>query len=126
LANYTELLTDESFWSAGWKSLVFVVGCVVIGTSLALYFAAALYLLTNGLRFLRGVSIIPWLLSSIGAAVLFRLLFNADYGLPNRLLALFGIEGPAWLADPALAMLVVILAQVWGDLPLSMLVILGG
>jgi multiple sugar transport system permease protein len=93
---------------------------------LALFFASALFRVTRGLRFLRGVSIVPWLLSSIGAAVLFRLLFNADYGLPNRFLALFGIEGPAWLGEPVLAMFVVILAQVWGDLPLSILVILGG
>jgi multiple sugar transport system permease protein len=58
--------------------------------------------------------------------VLFRMLFNTEYGLPNRLLALVGIDGPSWLGEPILAMLVVILAQIWGDLPLSMLVILGG
>jgi multiple sugar transport system permease protein len=124
--NYTDLFADKDFWSSGLKSLIFVVGCVVVGSVLALFFASALYRITHGLRFLRGVSIIPWLLSSIGAAVLFRLLFNADYGLPNRILALFGIDGPAWLGEPVLAMFVVILAQVWGDLPLSMLVILGG
>ena len=39
---------------------------------------------------------------------------------------LFGIDGPSWLGTPVLAMLVVILAQVWGDLPLSILVVLGG
>ena len=66
------------------------------------------------------------MLSSIGAAVLFRMLFNTDYGLPNQVLSWFGIDGPSWLGQPVLAMLVVILAQIWGDLPLSMLVILGG
>jgi multiple sugar transport system permease protein len=126
LGNYADLFGDSDFWSSGLRSLIFVVGCVVLGTVLALFFASALFRVTRGLRFLRGVSIVPWLLSSIGAAVLFRLLFNADYGLPNRFLALFGIEGPAWLGEPVLAMFVVILAQVWGDLPLSILVILGG
>lgn len=124
--NYSDLFADKDFWSSGLRSLIFVIGCVVIGTVLALFFASALFRVTRGLRFLRGISIIPWLLSAIGAAVLFRLMFNADYGLPNQLLALFGIEGPAWLGERVLAMIVVILAQVWGDLPLSMLVILGG
>jgi ABC-type sugar transport system permease subunit len=126
IGNYADLFGDGDFWSAGLRSLTFVFGCVVVGTVLALFFASALFRATHGLRFLRGVSIVPWLLSSIGAAVLFRLLFNADYGLPNRFLALFGIEGPAWLGESVLAMIVVILAQIWGDLPLSMLVILGG
>ena len=126
LGNYADLFADKDFWSSGLRSLIFVVGCVVLGTVLAMFFASALFRVTKGLRFLRGVSIVPWLLSAIGAAVLFRLMFNADYGLPNRFLALFGIEGPAWLGEPILAMFVVILAQVWGDLPLSMLVILGG
>ena len=126
LGNYVDLIKDGDFWSSTLRSLIFVVGCVVVGTVLALVFASALYRATSGLRFLRGLSIIPWLLSSIGAAVLFRMLFNTDYGLPNRFLALFGIEGPSWLGTPVLAMVVVILAQVWGDLPLSILVILGG
>ena len=124
--NYRELLGDGDFWSSSLKSLGFVVGCVTVGTVLALFFAAALYRVSRGLRLLRGLSIMPWLLSSIGAAVLFRMLFNTDYGLPNRFLALFGIDGPSWLGSPLLAMIVVVLAQVWGDLPLSMLVILGG
>jgi multiple sugar transport system permease protein len=124
--NYADLLADDLFWAASVRSLGFVVGCVIVGTVLALVFGSALYQVTSGLRFLRGVSIIPWLLSSIGAAVLFRMLFNTDSGLPNQVLGLFGIDGPSWLGQPALAMIVIILAQVWGDLPLSILVILGG
>jgi multiple sugar transport system permease protein len=126
LGNYADLFSDREFWSSTLRSLSFVLGCVVIGSALALYFAWALYRVSGGLRFLRGLSIVPWLLSSIGAAVLFRMLFNTDYGLPNWFLSLFGIDGPSWLGSPVLAMLVVILAQVWGDLPLSLLVILGG
>lgn len=126
LGNYADLLGDADFWSSSLRSLIFVLGCVTVGTALALFFAAALYRVTRWLRLLRGLSIMPWLLSSIGAAVLFRMLFNSDYGLPNRVLSLLGVDGPSWLGNPVLAMVVVVLAQVWGDLPLSMLVILGG
>lgn len=126
IENYTALFANPAFWSSALRSLLFVVGCVAGGTILALWFASALYRLSGGLRFLRGLALVPWLLSSIGAAVLFRMLFNTDYGLPNQLLGLLGIDGPSWLGTPSLAILVVILAQIWGDLPLSMLVILGG
>jgi multiple sugar transport system permease protein len=126
IENYRVLFSDAEFWSSTFRSLIFVIGCVLGGTVLALWFAATLYRLSGGLRFLRGLALVPWLLSSIGAAVLFRMLFNTDYGLPNQVLSWFGIDGPSWLGQPVLAMLVVILAQIWGDLPLSMLVILGG
>ena len=37
-----------------------------------------------------------------------------------------GIEGPDWFANPTWAMLVVIATQVWTDLPLTVLLLLGG
>jgi multiple sugar transport system permease protein len=57
---------------------------------------------------------------------MFRLLFNEDFGWVSRFLALFGIEGIGWFINPTLAMFVVIVAQVWTDLPLAILLILGG
>jgi multiple sugar transport system permease protein len=44
----------------------------------------------------------------------------------NQVIEFFGFEGLGWLSDPALAMVVVIFAQVWTDLPLTILVLLGG
>jgi len=41
-------------------------------------------------------------------------------------LALFGIEDVGWFINPTLAMFVVVVAQVWTDLPLAILLILGG
>jgi ABC-type sugar transport system permease subunit len=35
------------------------------------------------------------------AAIQKKWLFNYQYGLVNQFLALFGIQGPDWLGDPA-------------------------
>ncbi len=125
-ANYLELLRDGGFWSALARSGVFILGCLVIGQVLAVVFAFALNRAVQRLRFLRGLSILPYIVSSVAGAVMFRILFNRDIGLPNQILELVGLAGPSWLTQPALAMVVVIIAQVWSDLPLSILVILGG
>lgn len=126
LANYTALFSDPLFWSALGRSMVFITGCMVLGGFLAVFFAVALNRATKGLRFLRGLSIVPYIVSSIAAAVLFRMLFNRDFGLPNQVLRALGFEGVGWLSDSTAATFAVIITQVWTDLPLAILVVLGG
>jgi len=124
--NYTRLFADPDFWSALGRSGIFVVGCVVLGQILSIGFAFVLNSFVTKLRFVRGLMILPYIVSSVALAVMFRVTFNKELGLPNRLLDIVGIDGPAWLAQPLLAMFVVIVAQVWSDMPLSVLLILGG
>jgi multiple sugar transport system permease protein len=126
LDNYTDMLHDPEFQHAFVKTAIFVGGCMVLGTALGLLFAFALNSVVSRLRFIRAVSIAPYLISSVAAAVMFRMLFNSDFGLINRTLELFGIDGLRWLSDPNLAMVSVIICQVWTDLPLTVLLLLGG
>jgi multiple sugar transport system permease protein len=51
---------------------------------------------------------------------------NPDVGLINMLLDGFGISGPAWLADPVLAMPSIIAMAVWRNLGFAMIVFLAG
>ena len=119
LGQYVDLFQDPDFvWSIG-RTLVFVTGVLVIGIPLGLVFAFALSRATGKLRFLRGVTIVPYLISGIATAVIFRLVLNRDFGEVNRVLGFFGIEDLAWFSNPTLAMLASMLAQVWSDLPLS-------
>jgi ABC-type sugar transport system permease subunit len=97
-----------------------------VGTGLGLFFAFALFRVVGKLRFLRAVTVAPYIISNVAAAVMFRILFNSQFGLLNQTIEFFGLDGPSWLADPGLAMLVVIFTQVWTDLPLTILVLLGG
>jgi len=126
IQQYVDLFTDPRFVRTINTTAVFVGGCLILGISLALIFAFALNRAIGGLRFLRGLTIIPYVVSGVAAAVMFRLVFNEDFGWVNRTLGLFGIEGPSWFVSPTLAMVAVIVAQVWTDLPLAILLILGG
>jgi multiple sugar transport system permease protein len=124
--HYIELFSEPDFlWSIN-RTVVFVAGCLVLGISLSVAFAFALNKALGGLRFLRGLTILPYVVSGVAAAVMFRLLFNQDFGWVNRVLGLVGIDGPGWFVSPTLAMIAVIIAQVWTDLPLAVLLILGG
>ena len=124
--NYTEMFSSDAFWHSLNRTAIFVFGSLIVGTILGLFFAFALFRVVGKLRFLRAVTVAPYIISNVAAAVMFRILFNSQFGLLNEFLGLLGIDGPSWLADPDLAMIVVIFTQVWTDLPLTILLLLGG
>jgi ABC-type sugar transport system permease subunit len=126
LQNYVEMFDAASFWHALNRTAVFTFGSLIVGTVLGLFFAFALFRVVGKLRFLRAVTVAPYIISNVAAAVMFRLLFNSQFGILNQVIEFFGLDGPSWLADPGLAMVVVIFTQVWTDLPLTILVLLGG
>jgi ABC-type sugar transport system permease subunit len=126
LGQYLDLFQDSDFlWSLS-RTLIFVIGVLVLGIPLGLVFAFALSRATGKLRFMRGLTIVPYLISGIATAVIFRLILNRDFGEVNRVLGLFGIEELAWFSNPTLAMVASMLAQIWSDLPLVILLLLGG
>ncbi|MEU8077865.1 sugar ABC transporter permease [Catellatospora citrea] len=103
--NYTELflaegLTRENFMISIRNNLYYVAVAVPAQTLLAL----ALALVVNQ-RFLKGTSFFrtafyfPSVTSSVAISVVFLFLF-ANSGAVNALLAMVGISGPAWFADP--------------------------
>jgi multiple sugar transport system permease protein len=62
----------------------------------------------------------------VAIAVVWRFLLNPDVGLINMMLGVIGVQGPAWLADPALAMPSIIAMAVWRNLGFAMIVFLAG
>ena len=124
--NYADMFDSADFWHSLNRTGVFVFGSLVVGTVLGLFFAFALFRVLGRLRFLRAVTVAPYIISNVAAAVMFRILFNSQFGSVNRVIEFFGFDGPSWLAKPGLAMAVVIFTQVWTDLPLTILLLLGG
>jgi multiple sugar transport system permease protein len=126
LQNFRDMFQDDDFWNSMYRTALFVGGSLIVGTTLGLFFAFALYRATGRLRFMRAITIAPYLISNVAAALMFRILFHSDLGVINSFLDRFGIDGPNWLADTTFAMPVVIFTQVWTDIPLTILLILGG
>lgn len=126
LLNYTDMFADPEFWRSLRITAVFVLGCLIVNTVLGVAFAFALHRALGAVRFLRAVTIAPYIVSSVAAAVMFRILFNGDFGLLNRMIEFFGFGGLPWLTNEHLAMLVVVFCQVWTDVPLTILLVLAG
>jgi multiple sugar transport system permease protein len=127
LDNYAKLLSDAKFWKSLGNTVYFVVVGVPLTLVLGLVVANAL---SRGItRFRTAFRVgyyLPVITSIVAIAVVWRFLLNPDVGLINLLLAKIGINGPAWLASPALAMPAIIAMAVWRNLGFAMVVFVAG
>jgi raffinose/stachyose/melibiose transport system permease protein len=95
---------------------------VVLGMLLAVLLTSQI--IARG--YLRSVIFFPVLLSSIGVGIVFTVLMDPSKGMINQALAAIGIEGPAWLVDPAWALLSVALVDVWKGVGLATVIYIAG
>ncbi len=125
--NYAALFGDPKFRTALLNTAYFVV--VGVPATLLLGLGAALALNRGITRFrtlFRVGYYLPVVTSIVAIAVVWRFVLNPDQGLLNLALGSIGIEGPNWLADPALAMPSIIAMAVWRNLGFAMIVFLAG
>jgi raffinose/stachyose/melibiose transport system permease protein len=95
---------------------------VVLGLLLAVLLTSQII----GRGFLRSVVFFPVLVSTIGVGIMFVALMHPTEGLINRTLGVVGIEGPAWLTNPSLALLSVALVDVWKGVGLATVIYIAG
>jgi len=113
LANYTELFQERLFWQAFRVSAIYSVVSVPLNLGFALGLAVLLNHKMRGMMIFRSVYYLPTVISGVGVAMLWRWLFNSEFGLINVLLAKVGISGPAWLLDEQWALSALIITSMW-------------
>lgn len=129
LANYTNLLTDPGYWSAGFNTVIFTVGSVlghmVVGIGLALLVNADIA--PRARTFFRSMLVLPWIFTAVVVALNWQLLLN-PFGLINYMLQWLGLtsEPLDWLGDPDLAMWSLLLISTWRGYPFIMVSFLSG
>ena len=120
LENYQYALTDPDFVDSLGRTLYFTFSSVAAEVVLGVGVALLLNQQFKGRTLVRALIILPWAIPTIVNAVTWRLIYNPDYGALNALLVQIGLisEYRSWLGDPAVAMNMVILADVWKNFPL--------
>lgn len=126
--NYTNILTDRDFWSITKNTMYWTIFSTI--GSFVLGFGAALVLnrafLGRGL--LRGLLLIPWVISAVPAAYIWRWLLHSDYGLISAfLIRIHVIDQPLILLDSTRWVLpALIVTNVWKEFPFAMIMMLAG
>lgn len=126
--NYIKLSQDSVFWSSLKITLYFVVVAVAIELSLAMLIALLLNQDFKGREFLRVILMVPWAVPWVVNGIMWKWIFNSEFGVLNKLLLQIGIIGKniKWLGKPFLALNMMIFADVWKETPFIAILLLAG
>jgi ABC-type sugar transport system permease subunit len=127
-ANYVEALTEARFRQAVGHTVFFTVTSVTLELALGLVLALILHHSYRGRGALRAAALVPWVLPTVVAALIWRFLFESPSGVVTILATELGItEQPfVWFIHATAAWVPLILADVWKTTPLVALLLLAG
>lgn len=125
LANYQRMFTNDVFWKSVSVTIYYVLLSLPAGLVLALLLAMLVNKQNSVMMFFRGVFFLPSVASGVAIAVLWRWLFNPEFGLINFGLSLLGIKGPMWLSSEQWALPGFAIMSLWG-VGSTMLIYLAG
>ena len=125
--NYTDLWTDPVAMQSLTTTLIFVAVTIPLELLLGLGMALVMNEVFRGRGLLRAVVLIPWAIPTVVSSQMWRFIFNDRYGLFN--FVLFGDDTARYfapMADPQLALIAIMVAEVWKTTPFPALIILAG
>jgi multiple sugar transport system permease protein len=125
--NYRDLATDPVALGSLATSMIFVAVTTPIEVLLGLAMALVLNESFRGRGWLRAVVLVPWAVPTVVASQMWRFVFNDRYGLFNYLL--FGDATDRYwapLAEPGLALMSIMVADIWKTSSFAALIILAG
>jgi multiple sugar transport system permease protein len=127
LENYLHLIGDPRFHRAVGNTLLFMIG---VPLNLISGLAVALLLNTKvrGQAIFRTMFYLPVVTPLVVSSIIWKWVYQGDYGLLNYYLLKFGIIDHKifWLADPNLALPALILMGIWGGTGATMVIYLAG
>ena len=125
--NYSEVLHSAVFSKTAVNTVLFTAGSIAgqfsIGLCLALYFQRRFPL--SGV--LRSLLLLPWLIPLIVSSAIWRWILDEDNGALNRVLTGLPLVGhPGWLTSTSLALIAVILVNIWIGIPFNATILHSG
>jgi len=126
LQNFREVVTGYYFWRSLWSTAVFAVMAVAAVTLYGLGVALLLDQASLGSAFLKVVVLLPWAIPAVISGVIWRWIFDGDYGVLNGLLVVTGAVSRyvPWMSQPFSARLCMVVAHVWKQGPLAAIFLL--
>ena len=127
LDNYAELLGDQQFHDALVNTLLIAGGVVAVTVPLGLLIATLIHTRASRLSAAYETAVfLPHVVSLVPAAMAWKWVFDAQLGPLNAALGWFGVAPRAWLFDPALAVVCIVVLCSWQALGYAVLVFLVG
>jgi multiple sugar transport system permease protein len=126
LENYQKLLSNPALGQALANTAIYTL-ISLLGIPLAMVVAALLN--TKGLKgrgIYRTLYFLPVVTMPAAVAIVWRMIYNGDYGVLNQFLGLFGAHGTSWLTNPNTALVAIAVVGIWAGLGQNVVIFLAG
>ena len=135
-ANFERLFTDPTVWASVRTTFVFGFWVVTLEMLIGVGLALLLEKAVRGATFFRTIFVMPLMIAPVVVGLIWRYLLDARNGIVNYYLTQigeaipflqgYGFEAQAWLGDPQLAMVSIIVSDVWQWTPFVFMIVLAG
>jgi multiple sugar transport system permease protein len=123
--NYLYLLYDPDFWASLWNCTVYAVVTIVLQVVLGVATALVLHESFRGRNIVRGLVLLPYMIPTVVAVILWKWLLNNQFGVINYILVEIGLidEPISWMGRSYI-MISLIFISVWQFFPFVVLAVL--
>lgn len=126
-ANYIDVLSDtERFWPAVLRTVAFTSGVLLVEVVLGMAIALLLWRPFKGEKWVRVAVLLPLVATPVAVGMMWRLIFDPNIGMANRVLGWFGLGPWPWLAGEHSALPTTMFIDIWQWTPMVVLILLAG
>lgn len=122
--NYAKLIADEYFYNSLGVTAVFTVVSLLLEMTFGILVALLLYRRFRGRAVLRSLILLPMMVTPAVVGLMWRIMLNSSFGIVNYIIGEFGGKGPQWLSTEGMAMVTIIMVDVWEWTPFVALSVL--
>ena len=126
LGNYSKLLQDGTVWQALWNTFKYALVEVPFSIAIALVLAVILNGKIKGRSIWRTIYFLPMVAAPAAVAMVWRWLYNSEFGLINHLLNRIGLSSVNWISDPGIAYISVAIVGIWSVIGYNMVLFFAG
>ena len=126
LENYRAVLSDKKFLQAIKNTVLYVLFVVPISTAISIFFAYFLNSKIKGIGLFQTAFFMPMVTSVTAVGLVWRLMYNKQYGIINYVLSIFGIEKIGWVVDSFWSLAALIIFGIWNILPFTIILLISG
>ena len=126
LDNYKKLISDTSVWQSLFNTLKYTVIEVPLAIAIALVLAVLLNRKMKGRTIYRTIYFLPMVAAPAAVAMVWRWLYNSEFGLLNHILNTLGLKSVNWISNPKIAIISVAVVGIWSIIGYNMVLFLAG
>ncbi len=124
--NYKDMFSDPQTWYAVRNTLLYTGLVVPLTMIIALVIAVVLNNHIPGRGIYRTIYFIPMIAAPAAITMVWRWLYNYNFGFINHLLGEWGLDKVRWTENPNIALYSIIIIGIWSTIGYSMVILLAG